>query len=428
MPDDRDLRIFPDEYLPNVEQAPYHSKWVGANRQEAARWAAFRDALLADLDSQPSLPAMSTRYGRSLVAAGKQHMSISRFLAQIAPSPGQPPPASGQGVVYALGNPNWNPTGTAGWWLGSATSTGWTRSSPFPDVSQRVFWEPSISLMTGLTGDWGPSEAGSGPCLTVGIRIDGSDPQDPGIANPAQSGVLNPYFDLFGQPNVAGDSNPFFGSPVDPRPQQGEESWWGYACQTNPGFIAHGQITPDLSFPGWNSFGLQLHQTIGLLGPVMQEIWTAQPTSGFSLGPQGNKWWTCNGVGPFQHMSPPRLALALTGGLNDVTTDDATHTCRRALGPVFVAGRRYRTLYRVVWDAFQQGLIEWWVNADDDAGYVKWASWTGVSTLWRSGSSPDTGTYPTMLNYRRYDMSLPSNIIYYAGFVKGPKLDDVVIP
>ena len=75
MADDPTLRIFSDEFVPNIQGAPYHSKWEGANKNgDALRWRAFRDALLSG--QTPAVPSMATKYGRALVAAGKEHMAI----------------------------------------------------------------------------------------------------------------------------------------------------------------------------------------------------------------------------------------------------------------------------------------------------------------------------------------------------------------
>ncbi len=125
----------------------------------------------------------------------------------------------------------------------------------------------------------------------------------------------------------------------------------------------------------------------------------------------------------------PRLQIALTAGLNDATKDDTAHTCRRILGPAFQAGQRYKSIYQVKWDAFQQGEFRWWVDSGDGRGYVMYADLTGVSTLYRDASgNVDTGTYPLLLNYRKTDTSLPSSIMYYGGFVRGSTMTDVAIP
>ena len=319
--------------------------------------------------------------------------------------------------VYCIGDPAWNPTGTPGWWLGSASSTGWTRSSG-ATAAQRVYYDDSVSVMESVNGSYGATGT-SGPCRTAAVRIDPDDPPVSGVAAGAQASQLLPYYDLY--------TNPYFGPPPDARPQQGQEWWYGFAAKTNPGYIAHGQITPDLTFGSWNSFGLEFHQTIGQLGPVMQEITTMTPNN-FSTGPAGNKWWTCSQPGGWTHISQPRIQLALTAGLNDSVGDDANHTCRRIMGPVFEAGRLYKSIYQVKWDAFNNGSLRWWVDSGDGQGYVKYADWTGVSTLYRAGSNPDTGTWPTLLNYRKTDISLPSSIMYYGGFVRGSTMTDVAIP
>jgi hypothetical protein len=88
MPDDPALRIFPDEYVPNAEGADYHRRWVKANPAEAVKWATFRNAVIAT--GSGAIPVMSTKYGKALVAAGKEHMSISRLIGAMVPP--YPPP------------------------------------------------------------------------------------------------------------------------------------------------------------------------------------------------------------------------------------------------------------------------------------------------------------------------------------------------
>ena len=99
MPDDPALRIFPDEFLPNIQGAPYHAKWAAANAGgDAPKWRVFRDALLAG--QTPVVPSMTTKYGRALVAAGKEHMSISHFVGVMEnphPPPDPPIPVGGGG-------------------------------------------------------------------------------------------------------------------------------------------------------------------------------------------------------------------------------------------------------------------------------------------------------------------------------------------
>lgn len=86
---DADLALFPDEYVPNVESVPFHGRWARANPGEAAKWVAFRDALIAT--GNGAVPVMATKYGRALVAAGKEHMSITQLVGAMVPSPPIPP-------------------------------------------------------------------------------------------------------------------------------------------------------------------------------------------------------------------------------------------------------------------------------------------------------------------------------------------------
>lgn len=103
MPEDPALLIFPDEYVSNAEGVPYHEKWARANPAEAAKWVVFRNDVIARKQVDP--PSMATKYGRALVAAGKEHMSISRVLGTMVPAnppPGTPPTVTGD--LYFTGD------------------------------------------------------------------------------------------------------------------------------------------------------------------------------------------------------------------------------------------------------------------------------------------------------------------------------------
>lgn len=136
MPDDPALRIFPDEYVPNAEGAEYHRRWLKANPAEASKWATFRDALIATGTGTP--PSMATKYGRALVAAGKEHMSIARLIGQVTnpfpppdppleppPPPIVPPPPTGAVVIDQIADlnavfaPDWKEPATSGVTRGS---------------------------------------------------------------------------------------------------------------------------------------------------------------------------------------------------------------------------------------------------------------------------------------------------------------------
>lgn len=63
-----------EAYVEAVENGAYHKKWVRDNPGEAAKWAAFRDKLLAE--EQPVSPALATWYGRALVKAGEMEVEV----------------------------------------------------------------------------------------------------------------------------------------------------------------------------------------------------------------------------------------------------------------------------------------------------------------------------------------------------------------
>lgn len=362
---------------------------------------------------------------------------ISNATSRVtSPTPDPPPPPpSGNRVVYTLGDPNWNPTGTPGWWFSTNSSTGWQRDAAGQNTQLgplRVYFDndPVNQVMGSVTGSYGgnvsPGIGSTGPCRTVACRIDGSDPQVPNIVAGAQAAHLRPVSDAYNHPDD------FYGmNGLSPTPQQGETWWYGYAVKTNAGYKAHGQDVADLAFGMWNLFGLDFHWSgaFGLLGPLQPEIHTIRPASVTSYGSNGGVWWTCNSPGAFSHLSPPRLGVSLTAGVGDNTTDDATHTCRRMQGPVFTAGTLYKIIYQVKWDAFQQGIFRWWVKTPSDSAYLQYADMTSVSTLWRTTSGQvDPATFPSIGMYRKTDTSLPTCITYQGGWIKGTTMADVMIP
>lgn len=109
-------RIFPDEYVPNVQGSSYHPKWEKANPVDAAKWHAFRDAVLAyQAGGSIVVPDLATKYGKALVAAGKLHMSVIDIGAEWNPPdiPPDPPPTGNpyltdrfsQGIYVGVTNP-----------------------------------------------------------------------------------------------------------------------------------------------------------------------------------------------------------------------------------------------------------------------------------------------------------------------------------
>lgn len=140
---DADLARFAHEFVVNVQGSSYHPKWVRANPGEASKWAALRDALVADPDAVPVVPLLSTRYGKALVAAAELHMSVSRILGIMHgtgenPSipPSEPPPSG----IPAQPPNGWTTTplfiSAGGIYDGTLTGIGWeSLSSGAPAVT-----------------------------------------------------------------------------------------------------------------------------------------------------------------------------------------------------------------------------------------------------------------------------------------------------
>lgn len=93
------VSIFADEFVPNIQAAPYHSKWRSQNSGDNHRWETYRDACIAYKagEAAPVAPTMSTKYGRALVAAGKEHVVSVTDIGAVWP------PTTTPGVVSITG-------------------------------------------------------------------------------------------------------------------------------------------------------------------------------------------------------------------------------------------------------------------------------------------------------------------------------------
>lgn len=155
--------IFPQEFVPNVEGSTYHPKWVKSNPGEAAKWATFRDAAIAHKkDGSLAVPVMATKYGKALVAAGREHMSVIDLgAAPIVPPPPPPPPT---GVKWGVNGSKWydathNPSLIANNLgarrvrheeaIATSASTLDTRFFAYRDVGVDVFYQ--VDIDSGLT-------------------------------------------------------------------------------------------------------------------------------------------------------------------------------------------------------------------------------------------------------------------------------------
>lgn len=307
--------------------------------------------------------------------------------------------------VYCLGDASWSYLGWApGWWY-DGTSTGWTRDAADLSatmMSQRVVFDNSVQVMQTVSGSSGQPNT-TGPCQTVRAEVRAGDPQLTDVANGAQASWLNLV------PSNA--TNTFYGSRPSLLPQQGQDWWYGFAFTTNPGYTPQ----TDPSFPNWNVLGLEFHSSdFGGLGPLAMEVATAGPSNGAST-------YKCNTA--LTPLAKPRLEIDLTGGdVSQGAYDTTTNTCRRYQGPTFQAGHLYRVIYHVHWDAFQNGSLQVWIDGTPVVND------SGVSTLWRSGSTVDAHAYPQLQNYRKTTATQSTNIVYYGGVVRGTTQTDVTIP
>jgi hypothetical protein len=342
------------------------------------------------------------------------------------------PTYSSSRYVYCFGDPAYlwpgeSSSTSPGWsWLNTATDSGsyygfgssmWERDAAGTSniTPQRIFWDDSQDVMQSVTGSYGQPGT-SGVCHTAAVEV---QPTDRTISSGSvgQGSVMriNPdHFTDFGRPS--------------PSPQQSKEWWYGFAVKSNAGYQPYGWSPADLAFGNWNTFGLQFHVSggwdAGFGGPLGMGACTLQPVNSADRFSQPNgAFWYKGGTGlTYKQLDAPRLCVQIIGGPNNTSTDDATHTNRTIIGPVLQAGHRYRVAYRVKWDAYQAGELEWWVDG------VQYGQLTGISTLFRNVSGVDNSAYPQMLNYRHQSTTLPTSIIYYGGFIRGSTMADVTIP
>jgi hypothetical protein len=335
------------------------------------------------------------------VGATIEPASTSTFSGSAkAPSGG----FSDERFVYCFGDPNWAYGNSAerGWWYGG-TSTGWVREAADDSVNaERVQYDDSVKVMQSVAASTGQPRT-QGRCHTIKAQIDPRDPVVPGIANPSQRALVR-----LTNPNT---TNPFYGPRPSIIPRNGETWWYGFAFATNAGFVPHRG-----TFGNWNGI-FAWHNNFGYLQNIMLEVDTLGPTK------SGGGAFSC--VKPLTTLSRPRLGIQLQGGnANDSSWPYGSSqlTCLRFQGPIFQPGRLYRVSMRVSWSPYMRGTLEVWFDG------LKYVDVRGISNMWYSGSTIDSGIYPIFTNYRPYDTSLPINVVYYGGLIRGTTRADVGIP
>jgi Polysaccharide lyase len=245
---------------------------------------------------------------------------------------------------------------------------------------------------------------GSLGCRTVKAEIQPRDPD-------ANGGTANQRAQLYTTDSLLSK----YGGHPSLDAKAGKASWYGFAFSTNTGYVPH----YDPVFGNWNSiFSWHNAPINGVWGPlanIMLEVSTIGPTSGSE--------YRCGT--PLSKLAQPRLNIQLNGGNqadSNWPNEDGQLTCRRYLGPVFQPGRKYRVQMFVKWGATMEGALQVWIDG------TKYVDVSGISNMWYSGSTMDNGIYPVWENYRAYDTTLPTNIVYYGGLVKGAAQSDVAIP
>jgi hypothetical protein len=176
-------RTFPDDFVPNIQGSTYHPKWVKANPSEASKWGAYRDACIAHVGgtADPPVPALSTKYGKALVAAGKLHVSVTDIGADwgpVTPPPPPPPPPTATGYVvedWSTGLIKYAPWST----IFSYTSPGYLDCGYYGYPARTGSPEGRVSIVT--------NPYGSGQVLRVESRD--SDPGWPVVTTLSKTEV-----------------------------------------------------------------------------------------------------------------------------------------------------------------------------------------------------------------------------------------------
>jgi hypothetical protein len=262
-------------------------------------------------------------------------------------------------------------------------------------LAQRVVYDDSVNVMQSLG------------CHTIKAEIQPNDRDaNGGTANQrAQVIALDSYVAATGQPS--------FGM------KEGQTWWYGFAFTTNPGYVPH----YDPVFGGWNAIQAFHNSPInglwGPLAPLELAVTTLSPTKSSTLCQDSDT------ASENTRLSTPRLLIMLEGGDQGSPTwpnDGPSVTCRRFLGPNFQSGHLYRVQYKITWGAHNDGALQVWMDG------TKWVDVAGVSNMWYSGNTVDSGMYAEMTNYRYYDNTLPTSDVYYGGLIKGATQADVAVP
>jgi Polysaccharide lyase len=296
--------------------------------------------------------------------------------------------------VYCFGDPAISNAGWSSGWLGDVTSNDWRRQGYAGTLSQRVAYDDSVDVMRSLG------------CPTIRAEIRPTDPD-------ANGGTANQRAQVIASDSdMAAAGLPSFGI------KEGQSHWYGFSFATNSGFVP---TSKDPSF-NWNVIQAFHNSPInGQWGPLAN-IQISVDTRGPA---DGSTEWATNPVSGWARLPQPRLELQVNGGDQNASTwpsEGPTLTVHRWLGPAFVPGKLYRVQYKITWGAHKDGAVQLWIDG------VKWVDVTGVSNMWYSGSTVDSGMYVELTNYRQYDTSLPTNSLFFGGIVTGATQADVAVP
>jgi len=294
--------------------------------------------------------------------------------------------------VYCFGDPLFNVTG----WGGPITSNQWYRQGYAGTIAQRVVYDDSVNVMQSLG------------CHTIKAEIQPNDlDANGGTANQrAQVITMDSY--------LASASLPSLGM------KQGQTHWYGFALRTNAGY----QPTKGTATFGFNWNLLQafhnssINGVSGPLANVQIDVDTRGPCDGSTS-------WATDPPSGWCVLAQPRLEVQVNGGDQNASTwpnEGPTLTVHRWLGPVFQPGHLYRFQYKIHWDAFGSGTLEWWVDG------TKYVDVGGLNNMWHSGSTVDSNVYAEFSNYRWRDTTLPATDVYYGGLIRGETQADVIVP
>ncbi len=343
------MSIFEDEFVPNEEASSGHKKWAVANKNEAIKWAAFRKAAIAYKKGDPKVvvPSMATSHGKALIAAGKEHMSVTDLGSADYPGGGggggtPPPPQTG----VLRGN-----------FTDFYTQWGYSSSDHNGQIFQNRYKTSNLQTLFSATTPW---TGIGGPAITEvtdtqgdpGFRFVCNTEQD--MAYPGTSS--NKKTEIYESNGATGTTNPYGTSMIRGLGATDEISFRiRFPSSGNPS-----------GFPGPNE-GVYDRRNV-----FWQHSMDPSYLNYFGISRLGftNRFFLSimrNGAG-----NTELLGVTITAWDVAMDTD-------------------YEFRYIIFWKSDATGTFQWWVKRPTDSAEVQYANYTGQT--WAAIPNTEFGFY-----------------------------------